>query len=247
MASVEPTNTLDVVAGANPDSVAPSVRPWRLAPLRDRQGTTPPDYTDNGLDVFLHGDPEADSSAVSVVANIPDATRNGAKRSNSEAGSDTLWCEPAPLSYDTAGTSDGTLGVLNAPAGAADDTFSLGVAASHLISVAAAPAFPLVVRPRISVIGARFESAEATLEGIITTTLDGGTPTAVTRDLWYAYGGSTVVTAPTVTVAQSGSLEVEIDLQLRYRVAVAAAFEVAVAAAQVVFEVWEYTSVESSP
>ena len=246
MASVEPSNSVDVQAGVNPDSVQPDVRNFRLAPLRIREGTTPPDYTDNGEDVFVFGDSEDDADTVAILAGLPDAQRNGLKRAYTEAGSPALWAEPAPLSYDSAGTSEGTMGTPTAPAGPVDTVISMGVAASHLISVAA-DGIPLVVRPVILVVGALFESNQATLQGLITTTLDAGTPQVVTRDLWYAYGGSTSIVLPTFTVGQSGSLEVEIDLELRYRDVVADAFNIAVAAAQVIFQVIEYTSTETTP
>lgn len=246
MASVEPTNSVDVQNGANPDSVITPIRNFRLAPLRIREGTVPPDYTDNGEDVFVFGDSEVDTDPVTILAGLPDEQRNGLKRAYTEAGSPSLWAEPAPLSYDSAGTSEGTMGTPTAPAGPADTVISMGVAASHLLSVAS-DGMPIVIRPIALVIGALFESSQATLQGVITTTLDAGTPQEVTRDLWYAYGGSTSIVLPTFTVGQSGSLEIEIDLELRYREAVADPFNIAVAAAQVIFQVTEYTSTEVSP
>lgn len=246
MASVEPTNTLDVVAGANPDSVAPSVRPWRLSPLRDRQGTTPPDYTDNGLDVRIHGDPDTDGTAVTVLAGLLDTARNGLKRTNTEGGDQALWAEPAPRTYDTSGASAGLLAGTQAPAGPAATESSLGVAADHVIAVGATD-LPLVIRPVVTVLGALFESSQATLQAVITTIVDGGSPTEVTRDLFYGFGGSTTLVLPTGTVGQGGSLDIEVDLQLVYREEVTAAFDIAVAGCQVTFQTWEYTSSEAAP
>ena len=84
MASVEPTNSVDVQSGANPDSVITPIRNFRLAPLRIRQGTTPPDYTDNGEDVFVFGDSEDDTDPVTILAGLDDEQRNGLKRAYTE-------------------------------------------------------------------------------------------------------------------------------------------------------------------
>lgn len=246
MASVEPSDTIDVTAGANPDSVVPVVRNFRLAPLRARQGTVPPDYTDNGEDMFIFGDSEDDTDPVTILNGLPDTQRNGLKRAYTEAGTPAVWCEPAPLSYDTAGTSEGTLGVVVGPAAAVDNLINLGVATSESVSVAA-DGIPLVVRPVILVVGARFETNLVTLQGVIGTEVDGGGVTDVTRDLFYAYGGSTSIVLPQAVVGQGGSLDVEIDLQILYRAEVTDPFEIEVAAAQVIFQIWEYTSTEVSP
>lgn len=244
MASIAPTDTVDVADSASPDTVEASVRRWRLTPLRERQGTTPPDYSDNGLDVFVHGDPDADGDNVSVYVGIADAQRNGLKRAYNDAGTVTLWAEPAPQTYDTAGTSAGILGTTAGPAGAAGNEIDLGVAASHSISNPAS-GFPLVVRPVITVAGARYESALATLRAVMTTTVDGGTPSESLRDLFFGYGGSSTIALPAVTVDPGGSYELECDLKLIYRQAVADAFEIAVAGVQVLFQVTEYSSTGS--
>lgn len=244
MASVEPTNSIDVVDGVNPDSVAPSVRRSPISPLRIRAATVPPDYSENGVDVTLHGDDDLDTVALTVYSGIPNDRRNGLKRSYTEEGRPALWAEPSPQSYDSAGASVGVLGTPTAPAGAAATEHSLGVAATHTVTNNGD--FPLVARPVLTVVGARFESALATLQAVITTTVDAGTPTEVVRDLFYGYGGSNTIKLPARTIAVGGgSLQIDVDLQLTYRQEVTEAFELAVAGAQVIFEIIEYTSAGS--
>ena len=243
MASIEPTDSIDVTDGANPDAVAPSARIWRVSPIRERAGTVAPDYTDNGLDVRLLGDDEDDTVEPTVYAGIGDTTRNGVKRAYSDAGSPALWAEPAPQTYDSAGTSVGTLGDVAGPAGAADAELDLGVASTHSISNSGD--FPLIVRPVISIAGARFESPSATLRLTMTTTVDAGTPVELVRDLSYGYGGSMTVALPAVTVAVGGSYQLDAELSLIYRAAIADAFLISVAGSQVVFQVTEYTSAGS--
>lgn len=251
MASIEPTNSIDVVDGVNPDSVAPSSRLWRLSPFRTRQGTAPPDYTDNGDDLRLKGDPQADADPVTVLTNIADTQRNGLKRTQDSNGNIDVWAEPAPQTYDNAGASVGILGTVNGPVASAGNEIDLGVAASHSISNPAT-AFPLVVRPVISVVGARYDypsgataagqSPPATLRADLTITVDGGSPSTVTRDLFYGYGGSSTIVLPAVTVAAGGSYELECDLKLIYRQDTTEEFQIAVAGCQVLFQVTEYTS-----
>lgn len=238
MAAVEPTDTIDVVDGVNPDSVAPSLRRSPISVLRNRSGAEP------GADLMLHGDPDLDAGALTVFSGIPNDRRNGVKRAYSEEGRPTVYGEPAPQSYDSGGASVGTLGNPAAPAGDAGTEHSLGVAATHTVTNNGE--FPLVARPVLTVVGARFESPLATLQATITTTIDAGTPSVVTRDLFYGYGGSNTIKLPAQTIAVGGgSLQIDVDLKLVYRLAVADAFEIAVAGAQVIYEITEYTSTGS--
>jgi hypothetical protein len=242
MASIEPNDSIDVADGANPDAVAPSVRIWRISPIRLRSGTVPPDFTDNGNDIYLLGDDDDDTVEPSVLSGLGNSLRNGLKRTYTDEGSPSLWAEPAPQSYDSAGSSVGTVGNPTGPPGAADTTIDLGVAATH--SIVNNGDFPLVVRPVISIVGARYESPLATLRANLTITAD-AVVTNVSRDLFFGYGGSNTIALPAVNVATGGSYQLDAELQLIYRQAVAEAFEFAVAGAQVVFQIIEYTSAGS--
>lgn len=244
MAAVEQSVTAEVVDGANPDTVAVNLRRSPYSPLRARQGTAPPDHSGNGADITLLGDPDDDTDPLTIVTGVDDTTRNGLKRALTDDGRPSLWAEPAPQTYDSAGSSAGTLGTPSFPIGDAEDVHTLGVAASHSLTNPAT-GFPLIIRPVISIIGARFETTEATLQAVISSTLDAGTPDVLTRDMSYGYGGSFTVALPAVTLAAGSELEVECDLQLFYRVAVTAVFEASVAGCQVVFQVTEYPSVGS--
>lgn len=241
MAALESTSTSTVSAGSLPDSVIDEPRLWNLSPLRDRD-PAPPDYSSAGLDVYLKGDPSADADDVTVFA-LSDAVRNGLKRTLADDGSPALWAEPSPMTFDSWGSASGTLGVVEAPIGDADDEISLGVSAT--LTLANTSVFAYLLRPVVVVVGARFESAEATLVASFESTLNDGTDDTVvnfSRDLFYAYGGSTSVVLPAVSVAAGGSFQLDVDLSLVYRVAVAAAFDVAVTGAQVGFQVVEFTS-----
>lgn len=242
MAAIEPTDSIDITDGVNPDSVAASVRRSPVSVLRIRNGTVAPDYSKNGADVTVLGDPDDDGADVPVYAGIADSLRNGLKRVYSAAGRPSLYAEPAPRSYDSGGTSVGTLGTPTAPAGDAGNEHSLGVAATH--SVTNDGEFPLIIRPTLTVAGARFESPLATLRATIDTIVDGDT-TTVTRDLFYGYGGSTTIRLPAQTVAVDGTLRVDMTLALVYRAAVTEPFELAVAGAQIIFETTEFTSTGS--
>lgn len=240
MASVEESATGTVNPGPNPDSVTTPPRVWQFAPIRQRN-PAPPDYSNAGLDIRRHGDPLSDATAVTSLILPNDTIRNGLKRSNNSNGQATLWAEPSPRSYDTAGTVSGTLGVVAGPAGAADNEVALGVQASHSVSHPGGSDFPLIVRPIGFVWGARFESNQATLQGLIETD-HAGTVTNYVRDLSYAYGGAFTIPWPAVTVLAGQTYSWELDLQLVYREAIASAFEVQVAGAQVLFQFVEYTS-----
>lgn len=244
MATVDESNTISVTDGVTPDHVVPEVRPWNLSGLREREGTTPPDYSNNGLDIYRKGDPELDTTNVTIVTGISDTQRNGLQRVFADTGPVAWWAEPSPQTFDEAGTSDGILGIISGPVQTAGYEMDLGVASSVLKSNPAT-GFPLVARPVITVAGARYETPLATLRADLTITVDGGTPTVVTRDLFYAYGGSSTIILPNQVIDPGGSLEVEVDLKLIYRQDVAEEFEVAVAGCQALLQITEYTSIGS--
>lgn len=240
MASIEPTDSIDVVDGANPDAVAPSVRPWRVSPIRLRSGTVAPDFSDNGADIYLLGDDDDDTVEPTVITGVGNSTRNGLKRTYTDEGSPALWAEPSPQTYDSAGSSVGTVGNPTAPAGDAGTTHDLGVAATHTITNNGD--FPLVVRPVITIVGARYESPLATLRANLTLDLD-TVVTNVSRELFFGYGGSNTIVLPAVTVPiGGGTYQADVELQLVYRLAVTEPFVFSVAGAQVVLQVFEYTS-----
>lgn len=241
MAAIEETSLATVVAGALPDSVEVDPRVWRLAPFRPRD-PAPPDYSDAGLDLYLKGDPAADGDPVTVIA-LADSVRNGAKRVLADTGDPALWAEPSPRSFDTWGTSSGTLGVATAAAGPVDTEISLGVAASHIVSNSTD--FPYVVRAVVALVGCRFESPLATFRADVTATLNDGVDDVVStfsRDMFYGYGGSTNIILPAVTVVAGGSFTLEADLVLVYRAIVPTAFAVSVVGCQVGLQVVESTS-----
>lgn len=244
MGYLEPTETIEIVEGTNPDTVAPSVRRFRLSPLRRRDVSVDPDFTEDGLDLYIHGDPDADADTLTVYTGIPDDRRNGLKRSYTESGLPAVWAEPSPQTYDSAGSSPGILGTATGPPASAGNEINLGVAASH--SITNNGDFLLVIRPVITVAGARFETPLATLRADLSTTVDAGTPSVVTRDLHYGFGGSSTIVLPAQPVATGGGqLDIECDLVLVYRQDIAEEFEIAVAGVQVLFQVTEYTSTGS--
>lgn len=241
MASIEETATSTVADGANPDGLITPPRVWQFSVIRERN-PAPPDFSNAGLDVRVHGDPLADGDPVSALVLPGDSVRNGLKRSYASDGSPTLWAEPAPQSYDTAGASTGNTGVLTGPAGAVDNLVALGGPAQH--SITQSGDFPFVVRPVLSVFGARFESAQVTLQAAIEIN-NVGVITNFVRDLSFGYGGSYTIVWPAVSLASAGTYTFESQLQLLYRQAVTEAFEVQVAGSQVHFQVIEYPSTGS--
>lgn len=238
MASIEETSGSTVIDGANPDSVKVDPRLWRLSPLRDRDPADPI-FTDAGLDVFLFGDPDADGDPV-TVAGVTPGIRNGLKRVYDPSGNVTLWAEPSPQTFDTGGSISGTLGgSTTGAAGGAGDVSALGVQADH--DYTNAGTYPIVIRPVITVASARMETALATLQAVVTFDNDGEV-SQVTRDLFYAYGGSTTLVFGAQTIAPGAVFDVEVDFQMTYRDEITESFEVAIGAAQVVFQVTEYSS-----
>lgn len=240
MASIEETETSTVVPGVNPDAVAVAPRVWQFAPIRERNPAAP-DYSNAGLDIRRHGDPLADGDAVTSLALPADDYRNGLKRSSNSNGEPTLWAEPSPQTYDTAGSVSGTVGTGSGAAGTAGNIISLG-AADHTLAHPGAADFPVIVRPVASIWGARFETAQATLQALVETDLSGSVTNWV-RDLSYGYGGAFSLPWPAITVTPGQTLTFTVDLQLEYRVDIAEAFAFAVAGFQVVFQITEFTSV----
>lgn len=239
VASIEETSSTEVADGVNPDAVIVPARLWRLSPFRDRD-PAPPDYSDAGLDLFLYGDPNDDALEVVGVALTYNAlNRNGIKRVADPDGNWTVYGEPSPQAYDSFGSAGASAGVPQGPAGSSGDVVATGIDASH--SIANVGAYPILVRPTLTVVNARFETAQATMQASIDTDL-AGAATSLLRDLWYGYGGSTSLKFPGVIVQSGDTYQFDAALQFTYRFDVADPFNYAVSGIQVGFDVIEITS-----
>lgn len=243
MASLEESASSTVSDGTAPDSIVCEPRRWQFSVLRERN-PAPPDFSNAGWSVNVHGDPLADADPVSALVLPGDNIRNGLKRSYASNGAPTLWAEPAPQTYDTAGSVAGNTGVFTGPAGAVDNVIALGGPATHSLAHPGTADFPLLVRPVATVFGTRFESAQATLQAGITTDL-ASTVSNFVRDLSYGYGGLYTLVWPALTLLAGQTYSFTVQLQLLYRQAITEAFEVQSAGSQVLFQVIEQPSAGS--
>lgn len=252
MASIASTDISTVTAGANPDSVEVDPRIWTGAPIRQRN-PAPPVFTNAGLDIHLHNDPDLDTTAVVVITAGTDPS--GLWRSTDpNTGENTLYGEPSPRRFDVWGPGGSNLS-LTGPTGAANDVNAMGVSDSVTFTQTVR-ALPVVVTGVINCFGF-FQGLAGSVQPLstifinITATVVGtggtGTPVVVASELemFYGSGGSTTISLPAVTFdeTQNSTYTLAASASLRYRGNVTVTFPVSISALNVGLQCIEYTSV----